>query len=436
MMSDFLVRVLRIVGGYETNHIMNITDIDDKIIKKSNCATYDELISFTDHYTRLFLEDMKKMNIREYNEEKQNIHRVTDTMDHIHEMIQTLIEKGDAYIVSDGSVYYDTRNKVVCPFEASIQNNDETHSTRSIIKSEGVRSNRDFVLWKVKEHEKLKFECPYTMEGRPGWHIECSAISRKHLERVDIHIGGIDLKFPHHSCEILQSESYDPEHEFGKLWVHIEFLNFAGDKMSKSIGNILYIDDIISNNNDPFLVRMYLLSKHYRHQFDYSEKEMRLFKKNFYSIHLFVNKLSYKFYVRRDKKNEIGDNKTNNEIGDNKTNNEIDLIRQIHSYLCDDLNTSSCFQALVSFVDRYNNCFLSDEMSQNILQQIEEIDEIFGIINPRLRHVDQDTIQKMYLREEYRIQKKYALSDEIRREIQQKYIVEDNSLYGFSLIPI
>jgi cysteinyl-tRNA synthetase len=233
--SDFIVNYLQALG-YKTKHIMNITDIDDKIIKNLEQQNIQCLLDFTNYYTELFLQDIKEIGIRAYT--RDNIHKVTDNIDSIVKIIKKLLESGHAYRVSDGSIYFDVSQIDHYPFpdyqkesyqrdhDNQIETNRETnYSTRNIIKSDGIRSPVDFVLWKAKKDGEIFFSTEIG-EGRMGWTIECSGITDAILDKLHIKIGAKDLCMPHHTCEILQSESYKPEQKYGDYWIHCGFLNF------------------------------------------------------------------------------------------------------------------------------------------------------------------------------------------------------------------
>lgn len=272
--SDFVVQYLNAIG-YKTNHIMNITDIDDKIISRLPEQTYESLIKYTSFYTDKFLEDIGKLGIRNYT--KENIHKVTDNADSMEQMVLDLIEKGFAYETPDGSVYFDsTKIPESNPFY--VQNDTEGYeSSRNIIRPDGVRSPRDFVLWKVKNDRTIVWGKKLT-HGCISWMPECTCLSLKYLDKVHLACGGQDLKFVHHQCTVTLAESLNPSQKYGDYWIHFGFLNFAGDKMSKSIGNVKRLDDVKFNHK---LLRMYLLSKNWKNDFDYLEEDIELMKKDF-----------------------------------------------------------------------------------------------------------------------------------------------------------
>ena len=410
--SDFIVQYLNAIG-YETNHIMNITDIDDKIISRLPEQTVECLIEYTSFYTEKFLLDIGKLGIRNYT--KSNIHKVTDNVDSMEQMVLDLIETSFAYETPDGSVYFDSTKIVNNPFY--VENNTEGYqSERNIIRADGVKNNRDFVLWKVKNDETLKFGKKLN-GGRIGWHLECSSIVECKLDKLDISLGGIDLKSPHHMCSICQSEAYKPNQKYGDYWIHFGFLNFSGDKMSKSIGNVKRLEDINFNYK---LLRMYLLSKSYRNDFDYLEDEIEFMKKDFINFHLLYNKLFNKFYRSHKnlKQNYSGDTEIYNKILETIGNN---------------FDTLGSLQLLIAYVDKLMKVYLNDEYANNILEELNKVNNLFNILDEDLLKINQETMDFINQREELRKQKQFEKTDAMREELKKTFIFEDENT-GFSLI--
>ena len=410
--SDFVVQYLNAIG-YKTNHIMNITDIDDKIISRLPEQTIECLIEYTSFYTEKFLSDIGKLGIKNYT--KSNIHKVTDNVDSMEQMVLDLIETGFAYETPDGSVYFDSTKIVNNPFY--VENNTEGYqSERNIIRADGVKNNRDFVLWKVKNDETLKFGKKLN-GGRIGWHLECSSIVECKLDKLDISLGGIDLKSPHHMCSICQSEAYKPNQKYGDYWIHFGFLNFSGDKMSKSIGNVKRLEDINFNYK---LLRMYLLSKSYRNDFDYLEDEIEFMKKDFINFHLLYNKLFNKFYRSHKnlKQNYSGDTEIYNKILETIGNN---------------FDTLGSLQLLIAYVDKLMKVYLNDEYANNILEELNKVNNLFNILDEDLLKINQETMDFINQREELRKQKQFEKTDAMREELKKTFIFEDENT-GFSLI--
>lgn len=411
--SDFVVQYFCSIG-YKTNHIMNITDIDDKIISRLPEQTYSALIEYTSFYTDKFLEDMNKLGIRNYT--KSNIHKVTDNIDSMERIVLDLIDKGFAYETPDGSVYFDSTKIVDNPFYVD-NNTDGYESSRNIIRAEGVANTKDFVLWKVKKNRDLSFVFNNKPNFFPGWHLECSAIVDSKLDKLHISMGGSDLISPHHMCSISQSEAHKPNQKYGDYWIHFGFLNFAGDKMSKSLGNVKRLDDINYNYK---LLRMYLLSKSYKNTFDYSEEEIELIKKDFINFHMLYNKLLNKFYHshKNSKQNYSGN---------------VEIYQKILETIGNNFDTFNGLKLLVGYVDKFMKVYLEEVMANNILNELNKINELFNILDKNLLEISQETMNYINEREELRKQKQFDKTDAMREELKKTYIFEDENT-GFSLI--
>jgi len=404
--SDFIVGVFRALG-YSTKHIMNITDVDDKIITRLPEKTLPELVRFTSYYTTLFLQDMTDLGITHYTE--KNIYKVTDHLPSIENMIHCLREKGFAYETSDGSIYFDMTGCPLTPFHPQ-KSDSELVSGRAIIRADNLRTPRDFVLWKNTGDLDLgSFQ-----QGRPGWHIECSAIADAVLDKVHIHMGGSDLRFPHHAAEISQSESYKPDQVFGDAWIHMGFLHFEGEKMSKSIGNVLRLDQIPDNKK---LLRFYLLSKPYRNSFDFCRKELQSLEKDFVNLHLLYQKLDKKLYKQSPQ----------------AIPKHYTIHQEILAVLTQDFNAPVALRLLFSFVDQERRSPLHDEVAQLLRQELDKINTIFNILDHHLLDVEKYDLELARSREALRKEKKYQESDEIRGQLEKKYIFEDDP-FGFSMI--
>ncbi len=410
--SDFVVSYLQAIG-YTTNHIMNITDIDDKIINRLPEQTYESLIEYTSYYTEKFLEDIAKLGLRNYT--KQNIHKVTDNTDSMEDTVIELKDKGFAYETSDGSVYFDSTKIVSNPFTVDCDT-EGYESGRNIIRAEGVKNSRDFVLWKVKPERTLKWG-KRLQEGQISWNPECTCLSIKYLKKVHIGLGGFDLKDVHHAATISQAEALDPCNKYGDYWIHFGFLNFGGDKMSKSIGNVLRLDDIEHNYK---LVRMYFLSKSWKNTFDYSDDEIELMKKDFVNLHMLYNKLSNGFYRtnKNDKLNYTGDTLVYNKI--------LDIIS-------DNFNTGDALKELIKYVDKFMKVYLTESVADEIKLELDLVNSLFNILDDNLLDIDNQTRELITQREELRKLKQFDKTDSMRDEIKLTYIFEDENT-GFTLI--
>jgi len=271
---DLLKRVLK-ANGYEVTLCKNFTDIDDKIINKIN-QTGQSLQEITTHYIDRYLSEMDALGVARADIEP----KATESLQAITDMIQTLIDKGYAYVISNGDVYFDT-SKDTNYGEISHKVSDE--DTQSRVEHISEKKNpKDFALWKAcKGDEDICFDTPFSA-GRPGWHIECSAMIEANFKgdgnySIDIHGGGADLLFPHHENEAAQSRCATG-HELAKYWMHNGFVQIDGEKMSKSLGNSFFLKDALKVY-DGEVLRYYLNSVHYRNDFNFNEEDLQSAKK-------------------------------------------------------------------------------------------------------------------------------------------------------------
>ncbi len=260
--QDLLRRWLR-ARGYTLDHVMNITDVEDKIIRNA-AAAHQSIYEYTAQYAQAFLEDMTTLRL----EKPERIVKATDCIPEMVSAIQTLTERGYTY-VSDGSVYYRIAN---FPTYGKLSHHDFSGiraGARVDVDEYDKDDARDFVLWKAKKEGEPGWETPLGA-GRPGWHIECSAMAMKYLgETLDIHTGGVDLAFPHHENEIAQSEAITGK-PFVRYWLHAEHLIVEGQKMSKSLGNFYTLRDVIAKGYAPEAVRYLLASVPYRKKLNFT----------------------------------------------------------------------------------------------------------------------------------------------------------------------
>src|SRR5690606_11267062 len=249
--------------GYDVNYVSNFTDVDDKLIKAAN-ELQSDVPTIAEKFIEAFFEDVTALGCK-----RANLHpRVTENMDVIIDFIATLIEKGYAY-ESEGDVYYRTR-KFEGYGKLSHQSVDDLKVGARIQAGEKKEDELDFTLWKAAKEGEISWDSPWGL-GRPGWHIECSAMARKYLgDTIDIHAGGQDLTFPHHENEIAQSEALTGK-EFARYWMHNGYINIDNEKMSKSLGNFVLVHDIIKQI-DPQVLRFFMLAVHYRNPMNYTDE--------------------------------------------------------------------------------------------------------------------------------------------------------------------
>ena len=272
---DLLTRTLRALG-YHVTMGKNFTDIDDKIIKKVE-ETGKSMPEITEYYIDRYLKEMDALGVQRADIEP----KATESLDAIEKMIQTLIDKGYAYMVSNGDVYFDT-SKDTHYGEISHKVHEDDENQSRVEHNSEKRNPKDFALWKAcKGEEDICFDTPFS-SGRPGWHIECSAMIEAHFEgtdeySIDIHGGGADLLFPHHENEAAQSRCATG-HELAKYWMHNGFVQIDGEKMSKSLGNSFFLKDALEVY-DGEILRYYLNSVHYRNDFNFNEEDLLTAKK-------------------------------------------------------------------------------------------------------------------------------------------------------------
>jgi len=346
---DTLVRTLRVIYPKVT-YVSNITDIDDKIIEAAKEQNV-EITSITEKYTKIYNDDMLKLNVLAPDIQP----KATEYIPEMIELIVELIEKDFAY-EKEGHVLfhvptYQNYGKL------SKRNRDEQIAGSRVEVAPFKKDPADFVLWKPSTNEQPGWESPWGI-GRPGWHTECSAMSKKTLGLpFDIHGGGRDLIFPHHENEIAQScctsASIDEPDSYAKYWMHNGFVTINGEKMAKSLGNIILVKDLAENYHGE-VIRLALLSSHYRQGLDWNEKV----------IHQ-ANKLINKLYEIKDDLDDVA-------IHDNNENN-LDAI----SILMDDLNTPGLITELNNIVKEYNS---SDSKKVNIKSKLSLISSVLGIL--------------------------------------------------------
>ena len=411
--SDFIVSVIEYLYPNRVKAIMNITDIDDKILSRLSEQTLDELLKYTKYYTQKFFEDMTSLNITRYH---NNYHTVTDNIIQMEQFINKLIENNYAYQVPSGSIYFDSSKIDQYPFPTIKKEHiNSDYEGRKIIREQGIKDSKDFTLWKVKDNEYISWKMPTLSMGRCGWHLECSCIALTYLSNVTIHVGGEDLKMPHHTCEILQSEAHDNSKQFGKYWSHIGFLNINQEKMSKSIGNVLYLKDI---NENKFLLRYYFFTKHYRNLFEFALDDMSSHKVHFLTIHNLYSKLKHETIRYSNNNNKC----------------QIDnVFETIMKYVLNDFNTPDAIKELIKFVNKYVGNQVSKEQADEIINQLDKINNIFKLIDKDLVAIPIEILEKLKQREIFRQAKQYMDADNIRKEIPDNYAINDYN-HGVSII--
>ena len=407
--------------GYKVKFVSNFTDVDDKIIKKANEEGVDAHI-ISERYIAECKKDMKDMNV-----EPATVHpQATQEIQGMINMIQTLIDKGHAYVAEDGTVYFKTRSFAEYG-KLSHKNLDELQSGFREIKvtgEEGKEDPNDFVLWKPKKEGEPYWESPWC-QGRPGWHIECSVMAKRYLgDSIDIHAGGEDLIFPHHENEIAQSECCNDK-IFAKYWMHNAFLNIDNKKMSKSLGNFFTVRDI-AEKYDLQVLRFFMLSAHYRSPLNFSADLMEASKNGLERILTCVEKL-------RDLEAKASD--SSKTAGEQATMEEADKLRgKYEEAMDDDFNTADAISAIFELVKLANTT--ADESGTRefvsyMKTMIEELCDVLGIITEKKEEVLDSEIEEMIeARQQARKDKNFALADEIRGKLLDMGIVLEDTREG------
>ena len=411
--------------GYDVTYVRNFTDVDDKIIKKSNEIGQDCAV-ITEKYIDEFHNEMDALNVLRPSVEP----KATEHIRHIIDFIQMLIERGKAYHVDGGDVYFSI-DSFKGYGKLSGRNPDDMRAGARIAVDEKKNNPLDFTLWKPAKPGEPSWESPWG-EGRPGWHIECSAMSYEYLgESFDIHGGGKDLIFPHHENEIAQSEAVFGG-QFVKYWIHNGFVDINNEKMSKSLGNFTMIKEVLSTYS-PEVIRMFLLSNHYRSPIDYSEDSMREISLGLDRIYAFLERL------------ETAGVKVDNSL-------KGDLWNDFSNAMNDDFNSAKALGLIFESVKKGNRLLdeTNDTPDGNILEtltffynDIKVISNILGIflLDPSSyfkfkkdkgmtdKAIDSSEIENLIQqRADARKNKDFSKADEIRDHLQARNIVlEDGS---------
>jgi cysteinyl-tRNA synthetase len=401
------VRRYFLYKGYQVNYVSNFTDVDDKIIKESieEGKSAQEVAEF---YIAECKKDMEAMNIMPATKNP----RATEEIGGMIDMIQTLIDKGDAYVVSDGTVYYKTRSFPGYG-KLSHKNIDDLEGGHRDIKVTGDEKQDplDFVLWKPRKEGEPSWPSPWC-DGRPGWHIECSVMSKRYLgDTIDIHAGGEDLIFPHHENEIAQSEAANGV-PFAHYWMHNGFLNIDNRKMSKSLGNFLLVREILKRYNADVL-RFFMLSAQYRSPLNYSEDLMESAKSGLERIRTAGDRL--KDLIAKANQMEMSEEE------DELLDTTKEYVNEFEEAMDDDFNTADAIAAIFDLV-KFANTKLDEESSGGILMAVfEKIEKLMGVLGLEFT-VDRDEIDPQIQelidkRQQARKEKNFALADQIRDEL-------------------
>ncbi len=407
---DLLKRYLKF-KGFNVKHVMNLTDVDDKTIKGSQKQGLS-LREYTEIYSKAFFEDLKSLNI----DPADVFPKATNNINEMVDIIKKLLDKGVAYRTEDGSIYFD-----ISKFEEYGQLSKIDLSGRKAgarVSSDEYEKDdaHDFALWKsyTEEDGDVYWETEIG-KGRPGWHIECSAMSTKYLgQPFDIHGGGVDLIFPHHENEIAQSKAATGK-DMAKYWFHNEHLLVDNKKMSKSLGNFFTLRDLLNKGYKPMAIRYLLLSVNYRQKLNFTQESVKSAENSVDRLNEFIGRLKK---IRK----EISNDEVKNLIENAKSNFEKEMD--------DDLNISNALAVVFDFVKIINTMIMEEKIGKqdanNILDFMKQLDSVLGVMNFESESIPEEVQVLISKREDARKAKDWELSDKLRDEIKEKgFIVKD-----------
>ncbi len=407
--------------GYQVNYVSNFTDVDDKIIKKANEEGVDSSV-ISERYIEECKKDMKALNVKPATTHP----KATNEIDGMIEMIQTLIDNGHAYVGEDGTVYFKTRSFKEYGKLSHKDLDDLRGGNRSLLVSgeDQKQDPLDFVLWKPKKEGEPSWPSPWC-DGRPGWHIECSVMSKRYLgDEIDIHAGGEDLIFPHHENEIAQSECANGV-PFAKYWMHNAFLNIDNKKMSKSLGNFFTVRDI-SEKYDLRVLRFFMLSAHYRSPLNFSADLMQAAANGLERIVTGMENLKFR----------ATNAKTADLTPEEKAQvDEADIFeKKFDEAMDDDLNTADAISHVFDFI-KWANIHVTEDASAafatSVYTKLKVLTDILGLVVEKKKEMlDADIEAMIEARQAARKAKDFAKADEIRAQLLEKGIVLEDTREG------
>jgi len=406
--------------GYEVNYVSNFTDVDDKLIKKANDLGVT-VPDVADRFIDAYYEDIEALGI----------HRATlnpRVMNHIEEIIEFiagLVNKGHAY-ESAGDVYFKTAS-----FDEygklSHQNLEELQHGIRVEIGDRKADAQDFVLWKAAKPGEISWDSPWG-KGRPGWHIECSAMARKYLgDTLDIHGGGLDLQFPHHECEVAQSECLTGA-PLANYWMHNGYIHINNEKMSKSLGNGITVHELVKKVK-PQVIRYFMLATHYRSPLNFNDDTIAQAMNSVERINTCYSNLQHRLELAEKSGNH-------GEVAD-KLTSELERVKQMFTAkMDDDFNTPDAITAVFELVTVANTSMQDAELGGKALQvlkdQFEQLDLVLGLLQPAQEEEDLDAQVEALIveRTEARANKNWARADEIRDLLNAMNIVLEDTPQG------
>ncbi len=420
LFEDLLRRALRFLG-FDVHQVMNITDVDDKIIRAAGEAGVS-LDEYTEPYIDSFFRDLDVLHI----ERAELYPRATEHVAEMIELIETLVEKGVAYL-SDGSVFFRIAEDADYGRLSKLDLTQVQQGARVAADEYGKEDVRDFVLWKGAKPGEPSWDSPWGV-GRPGWHLECSAMSMKYLgPEFDIHTGGVDNIFPHHENEIAQSETATGR-QFVRMWMHSEHLQVDGDKMSKSLGNQYTLADLLERGLEPRALRYFFLTTHYRKKLNFTlagvEDAAAGLKR--------IDEMRF----RLEHAEEAGG------LESTLTTAVTEARERFAAGLADDLNTSEALAALFGLVKAVNIAIETSRLAMGdratVLGLIAEMDTVFGVLDPadwrtegEAGGLDDAEIDRLVAeRQQARADRDFARSDQIRDQLAEAGVVIEDTPSG------
>lgn len=412
---DMIRRYLQ-YRGYEVEYVSNFTDVDDKIIQAAKEMGKD-VFEVAERFIKAYHEDVEALGVQ-----KADHHpRVTETMPEIIAFIEKLIEKGYAY-EAEGDVYFRTR-KFKEYGKLSHQSLDDLKVGARIEVGEKKEDPLDFALWKRAKEGEIYWESPWG-KGRPGWHIECSAMVKKYLgETIDIHAGGQDLAFPHHENEIAQTEALTGK-PMAKYWLHNGYININNEKMSKSLGNFILVHDIIKKY-DPEVVRFFIVSAHYRSPINFSDDQLKSATASLERLKTTYNNLQHRL-------------KETANLGEDKNKWFAEIKKEHEKFIeamDDDFNSANAVAAMFDLAKKANLYLREDHVNEEVLTQfIKHFDEMAYILGIELKEkemiLDEEIEKLIKERNVARKNRDFARADEIRDLLKEKNIILEDTPQG------
>ncbi|RDY68072.1 cysteine--tRNA ligase [Halobacillus trueperi] len=402
--------------GYDVHYVLNFTDVDDKLIKAAN-EMGEGVTDIANRFITAYKEDVGALGVKEAVDHP----RVTENMDEIISFIQGLIDKGFAY-EAGGDVYFRTRS-----FDQygklSHQSIDELRSGSRIEVGDKKEDPLDFTLWKDAKEGEITWDSPWG-SGRPGWHIECSAMAKKYLgETIDIHAGGQDLTFPHHENEIAQSEAHNGE-SFARYWMHNGYINIDNEKMSKSLGNFILAHDLVKKH-DPQVIRFFMLSVQYRHPINFSDELLKGAKSSFDRIKNAYENIQH----RKESTMSLEDDQ----------GGWLDKVagfkEQFIKEMDDDFNTANAISVLFDLTKAANLYLQEDQTHEKVLTAFQELfEELTGVLGIQLQAheelLDEEVDALIEERKQARKNRDFARADQIRDELKDRNIILEDTSQG------